>query len=372
MALILFLFTGSLLITGNPAFAQCTISPDIEAGSPANLSNMGNSFTACQTGVISTIRVLSASSPSGRELSIYAGEGVGGSVLGSKTGISLTTASNYTTWSVIDMSTENISVTAGSKYTFYFTTDVEIYYVNSSNIVGGNMYQDQNQENIVSLGSNDLRFEIDIVGPSNAAPTATAPSAPSVTEDDTNVDLEDDIQVADTEADDQTLTFTITGGTLTTGTTGITFGGGGNGSASFTINGRLADINTALDLAIFTPTANLSGTNAATISFTTNDGTATSSAASVTFDITAVNDEPSLTATGTNPTFTEDGSAAVVFSSASASTIESGQTFSSFIMTLSNVNDGYNERLNLDGSAIVLTHGTSGTTAGNSFLIVFL
>ncbi|PKQ63530.1 hypothetical protein BZG02_09150 [Labilibaculum filiforme] len=203
-------------------------------------------------------------------------------------------------------------------------------------------------------------------GTSNAAPTATAPSAPTVAEDETNVVLANDIQVVDVDGDDQTLTFTITGGTLTTGTTGITFGGSGNGSTSFTAAGTLANINAALDAATFTPTANLNGTNAGTISFTTNDGTDTSSAASVSFDISEVNDEPTLTATGNNPTYTEDGSVAVVFIGASASTVESGQTLSAFTMNLTNVNDGSSEKLNLDGTAITLTNGTSGTTATNS------
>lgn len=133
----------------------------------------------------------------------------------------------------------------------------------------------------------------------NVAPTVTAPSAPTVAEDDTNVALDDDIQVADTDSDDQTVSFTITGGTLTTGTAGITFGGSGNGSASFTAAGTLAAINTALDAATFTSTPDLNGTNAATIAFTTNDGTDSSSQASVSFDISAVNDDPTLTAFST-------------------------------------------------------------------------
>ncbi|PKP05000.1 MAG: hypothetical protein CVU11_02320 [Bacteroidetes bacterium HGW-Bacteroidetes-6] len=200
----------------------------------------------------------------------------------------------------------------------------------------------------------------------NNAPTATAPSAPIVTEDATNVALADNIQVTDIDGDAQTVTFTVTGGTVSLGTTGITFGGGGNGSASFTASGTLAAINTALDAATFTPTANLFGVNAATISFTTNDGTVSSSAASVTFDIAAVNDAPTLSATGINPTFTEDASAAVLFSSASASTFESGQTIIGLTLTVTNVNDGTSEILNADGTSIVLTNGTSGTTAGNS------
>uniref|UniRef100_UPI000556D3EA beta strand repeat-containing protein n=1 Tax=Aquimarina latercula TaxID=987 RepID=UPI000556D3EA len=157
----------------------------------------------------------------------------------------------------------------------------------------------------------DIVFSEGSIATSNNAPIATAPSAPTVLEDAINVALADNILVADTDGDDQTVTFTITGGTVTLGTAGITFGGSGNGSASFTAAGTLANINAALDAATFTPTPNLNGTNAGTISFTTNDGTDTSSPASVTFDITAVNDEPSFTA-GANETINEDAGAQTV------------------------------------------------------------
>ncbi|XQW84544.1 Ig-like domain-containing protein [Thalassotalea piscium] len=122
----------------------------------------------------------------------------------------------------------------------------------------------------------------------NTAPIATAPTAPTVVENANNVALADNIQVTDGDGDDQTVTFTITGGTLSTGTTGITFGGSGNGSASFTAAGSLASINAALDAATFTPTPGLSGTNAGTVAFKANDGTEDSNTASVTFDIAVV------------------------------------------------------------------------------------
>ncbi len=127
----------------------------------------------------------------------------------------------------------------------------------------------------------------------NVAPVVTAPTAPSVTEDDMNVAIPDDIEIqeADTE-DDATLTFTITGGTLTLGTSGITFGGNNNGTASFTAQGSISDLNTSLDAATFTPVPDLDGTDVATISFIANDGTANSNTASVTFDINGVNDVP--------------------------------------------------------------------------------
>ena len=247
------------------------------------------------------------------------------------------------------------SVASGGSTTFQISFNPSALGIRTAELSIANDDRDENPFNFKISGTRV-----------NATPTLTAPSAPSVTEDDTNVALANDIQVADTDADDQTVAFTITGGTLTTGTAGIAFGGSGNGTSSFTAAGTLAALNAALDAATFTPTANLSGTNAGTISFTTHDGTVASSATSVSFDIIAVNDEPTLTATGTNPTFTEDGSAAVVYSSASASTVESGQTLTSFTMTLTNVNDGSSEILNLDGTAITLTNSTSGTTAGNS------
>ncbi|WP_461521987.1 choice-of-anchor Q domain-containing protein, partial [Porticoccus sp.] len=79
-----------------------------------------------------------------------------------------------------------------------------------------------------------------------------------------------------------------------------------------------------------------------------------------------VNSEPTLSASASNPTFTEGGAAASLFSSASADTIESGQSLSALTLTVTNVNDGASEILNTDGSAIALTHGNSGTTATNS------
>ncbi|WP_169724996.1 MBG domain-containing protein [Algoriphagus terrigena] len=162
--------------------------------------------------------------------------------------------------------------------------------------------------NLSGLGGGTVTLSVTLTDPSgntgavatdtkqrivNAAPVATAPTAPSVSED-TSADLPDDIEITDGESDDQSVTFTITGGTLSLGTTGVTFGGGGNGSASFTASGTLAAINTALDAATFTPIANLFGTGVATIAFVSNDGTVDSNTASGTFDIAGVNDDPTF------------------------------------------------------------------------------
>ncbi|WP_298541766.1 Ig-like domain-containing protein [uncultured Aquimarina sp.] len=181
-------------------------------------------------------------------------------------------------------------------------------------------------------------FGIDeiVIGIPNSAPIATAPSAPTVLEDATNVALANDIQVTDTDGDDQTLTFTITGGTVALGTTGITFGGSGNGSASFTAQGTLANINAALDAATFTPTANLNGNNAGGISFIANDNTDNSNTASVTFTINAVNDEPSFTA-GVNEIVNEDAGAQTVNGWATA--IDDGDADATQTLTFTVTND---------------------------------
>ncbi|WP_163833579.1 DUF4347 domain-containing protein [Spartinivicinus ruber] len=100
---------------------------------------------------------------------------------------------------------------------------------------------------------------------------------------------------------------------------------------------------------------------------TANGGDNTGSlAVASTVTVVQNNDEPTLTANGSNPTFTEGGAAGSLFNGTSISTVEAGQTIKGFTFTVSNVANGINEVINIDGTAIVLTHGTSGSTAGNS------
>src|SRR5690606_16802181 len=68
----------------------------------------------------------------------------------------------------------------------------------------------------------------------------------------------------------------------------------------------LANINAALAAATFTQTADLYGPNAGGISFTANDGNATSAPAAVTFEIIGVNDDPAITGLPASITVEED------------------------------------------------------------------
>jgi len=177
------------------------------------------------------------------------------------------------------------SVAAGASTNFQVTFDAAAVGLRSAAISIVNNDPDENPYNFSIQGTGI-----------NTAPVATPPTAPVVAEDAVNIDLANDIQITDGDADNQTITFTITGGRLTLGATGITFGGSGNGTSNFTASGTLIAINTALDAATFTPTANLNGANVATIAFVTSDGTANSNTATVTFSISSVNDAPTFTA----------------------------------------------------------------------------
>jgi hypothetical protein len=108
-------------------------------------------------------------------------------------------------------------------------------------------------------------------------------------------------------------------------------------------------------------------TTARTVRVTVNDGDGgTSTNANVTVSVTGVNDAPTLSATGGTPTFTENGGAVDLFSGVSVSTVESGQTIQQLTMTVTNVADGSNEILNVDGTDIALTNGNSGSTSTNT------
>lgn len=108
-------------------------------------------------------------------------------------------------------------------------------------------------------------------------------------------------------------------------------------------------------------------TNTRTISMTVSDGDgATSSASISSVTVTTVNDAPALSASGGTPTFTEGGSAVDLFSGISSGTVEVGQAIRQLTFTVGNIADGSNEIVQADGTDIVLTNGTSGTTSGNS------
>ncbi|WP_157812225.1 Ig-like domain-containing protein [Polaribacter sp. ALD11] len=246
--------------------------------------------------------------------------------------------------------------------TFASSTDVALGFIGVNSITITSNFSGGNQEQIV--------FDQLTLGSVNNAPIATAFPAPTVAEDDTNIALDDTVSITDAEAGDtQTATFTITGGILTLGTSGITFGGAGNGSASFTAEGSLTDINKALDAATFTPTAGLNGTLAGIIAFTTNDGTANSNNATVTFDITAVNDEPSFTVR-TQEVVDEDAGPQTVTGFATALEDGDAEVTQTLLFNVSNNNNGlFSAQPAIDASGN-LTYTTATNLFGTATVMV--
>jgi hypothetical protein len=171
-----------------------------------------------------------------------------------------------------------------------------------------------------------------------------------------------------------TLSAGMTAGSTVTvsGTTIGTIDSTGQNGANLVI-----DLNaTATDALLSTLLRNITYNNdlqdpsgSRTVNLTVSDALQTSATSSVTVTIVGLNDAPTLSATGLNPTFTEGGAATDLFSTVSISTVESGQSISELSLTVTNVNNGTDEVLSIDGSDVALTDGNSLTTATNGMSI---
>jgi hypothetical protein len=232
--------------------------------------------------------------------------------------------------------------------------------------------------------------------PSNA-PTLTATGTnPGFTENGSAVDLFSGVTAAtnDTGQNFTGATFTVTNvsngaseilsieGTsigLTNGNSGSLANGGNysvtvvSGTATVTLSGMSrsnAQMGTLIDNITYSNSSDNPGSNSRVVTIASitdsgsNNNTLTPNIAS-TVSVTPVNDAPTLTATGNNPTYTENGSAVDLFNGVSVNTIETGQTITGMTLTVTNLADGSNEILRIDGTDIALLNGGNGTTAGN-------
>ncbi len=136
--------------------------------------------------------------------------------------------------------------------------------------------------------------------------TGTAPATATLDEDSTNVAITG-MSIADIDATlapsgVYEVTLTSTNGTMTlTTSTGLTFSAGSaTASATMTFHGTLADINTALATAKYTPTPNFAGAATITLFVTdtfgavvaTGTGAATNDTDVINVTVNAVNDAP--------------------------------------------------------------------------------
>jgi Domain of unknown function (DUF4214) len=253
---------------------------------------------------------------------------------------------------------------AGSAGGFVIPTN-EIAYTTLNN---GTAFSVTSQTSVSSAAYST--FSTGPAAPVNTAPAlgGTPPDA-NVNEDVTSAVNLSAYNLTDAEGDTVTLTLAVNKGTIAS-----TDGNGpassvtvaGSGTTSMTLTGAVADLNAYLNITTkITFTTGQNDTSSATLTVTPNDGTINGTADTVTINVTPINDEPTLTATGLNPNANEQ-TATDLFSTVTADTVETGQTLTGLTLTVTNVSDGSSERLNIDGTAVVLTNGTSGTTATNS------
>jgi VCBS repeat-containing protein len=241
--------------------------------------------------------------------------------------------------------------------------------------------------NIVATGSGSATSSSKTVTvtvtPVNDPVTANAPATAAVDED-SSVSISG-LSIADVDAvlapdGVYQVTLSATHGTVSMSTmTGLSVTSGGNGTATITFNGTLAAINNALATASYAPDHDYEGSAELTLAVTdqsganpvaTGSGAATSNSKSVTITVNGVNDEPTLTATGASATFTEGGAAVDLFNDVVASTVETGQTFASLTLKITNVTDGSNEILSIGGVDVPLDNGNVPAAGGTASVSV--
>jgi len=136
----------------------------------------------------------------------------------------------------------------------------------------------------------------------NQPPAITAPTNVAATEDTVFNFTAGSISISDPDAGtaEVQVTLTVTGGTVTLGgTAGLTFiTGDGDADAVMTFKGTLTDINTALNSLRYNPTLNFNGPASLTIDVddlgNTGGGGPQTATATVTIDVAAVNDAPTI------------------------------------------------------------------------------
>ena len=140
------------------------------------------------------------------------------------------------------------------------------------------------------------------------------------------------------------------------------------GVLTLTRTDSLANYETALESVTYT-NSNTSNPNTAnrTVTWVVNDGDSDSTGINSTITVVLVNDAPTLTAAAVNPTFNEGGAARDLFSGVTVDTIEAGQTIEELTFTVTNVTDGINEIVVIDGDNVALTDTNTGTTGANSY-----
>ena len=150
----------------------------------------------------------------------------------------------------------------------------------------------------------------------------------------TNEDTEKTITLAGTDADADPLTFKVTAlpatGKLHEGTS----------SAGTEITAGALPYTLPADKVTYVPPANQNGLGLETFQFKVNDGSVDSPAATVTLDVTAVNDAPDLAITGANLDYQENDPATPITTSVTLTDVDSPMLTGATVQITGNYQNG--------------------------------
>ena len=105
-----------------------------------------------------------------------------------------------------------------------------------------------------------------------------------------------------------------------------------------------------------------------TIDMVITDGDGgTSATATRVMNVNNVNDAPVTSVSAFSPTFNENGGPVGLFNSASVNLVEAADLVSEIVLTVEDIADGSTERIQVDGTQVLLTNLNSQTTLNNSY-----
>ncbi len=158
------------------------------------------------------------------------------------------------------------------------------------------------------------------------APAISAPASASLGEN-SSFSFAGTITATDAAASgaSDSISLSVANGTLTLGSTaGITFSSGSNGSSSMTINGTLANLNTALAALAYAPKLNYTGSDSLQISaIDSGDSFSGSASVAITVQAPPVISAPATAGLNENTSYTFSGSSITLADSTASGTSDS-------------------------------------------------
>ena len=241
----------------------------------------------------------------------------------------------------------------------YYAWDQAVGTAGTELTISGN----QGGTGTLSTVSDTVAIEVSDV---NDAPTVTAPGTTVTLNEDNTVGITGvsfgDVDITSANNPNAAsqiveVTLSVSHGTIALATnSGITVTAGADQSASMTITGTLADVNTAVATLTYAPGSNYNGNDTLQIGIDDQGnvgGGALTATGSVAISVTPVNDRPVLTATGSSFTAIDENA-----------TNNAGQTVASFMGTFTDVDSGTSAANNGTGTGIAITSASTGDLGG--------